>query len=128
MEGPRYLSSTAVVLAEIMKFTTCFFLVLHGNSWKFLETLKLLKHEIIDKYKETLKVSVPSFLYTIQNNLLYVALSNLDAATFQVSLIPIPGNGFSLRMVVWNQDIVMYIYQDSFSFNVVFSFLRYHIK
>ena len=119
MEGPRYLSSTAVVLAEIMKFMTCFFLVLYGNSWKFLETLKLLKHEIIDKYKETLKVSVPSFLYTIQNNLLYVALSNLDAATFQVSLIPIPGNGFSLRMVVWIQDIIMY---RLISFSMLFFF------
>jgi solute carrier family 35 (UDP-sugar transporter), member A1/2/3 len=33
---------------------------------------------------EVAKVSVPSFLYVIQNNLLYLALSNLDAATYQV--------------------------------------------
>ena len=85
MEGPRYLSSTAVVLCETTKFLTCFFLVLNGNGWQLGETLRELKMEIIDKYMETLKVCIPSFLYTVQNNLLYLALTNLDAATFQVS-------------------------------------------
>ena len=31
-----------------------------------------------------MKLAVPSLLYTVQNNLLYFALSHLDAATFQV--------------------------------------------
>ena len=39
--------------------------------------------EIIKKPIETLKVAVPAFIYTLQNNLLYIAVSNLPAATFQ---------------------------------------------
>jgi hypothetical protein len=34
---------------------------------------------------ETLKMAVPSLVYAVQNNLGYVALTNLDAATFQVN-------------------------------------------
>ncbi len=90
MDSTRYLTSTAVVITEIQKFIACFFLVLHGQGWKLMPTLKLLKYEIIEKYHETLKVSIPSFLYTVQNNLIYVALSNLDAATFQVSSLSHP--------------------------------------
>ena len=85
MEGPRYLSSTAVVLAEMLKLVTCLVLVLYNNSWNVEKTLGILRSEVVDKYLETLKMSVPSFLYAIQNNLLFLALSNLDAATFQVS-------------------------------------------
>jgi solute carrier family 35 (UDP-sugar transporter), member A1/2/3 len=41
--------------------------------------------EIVKKPKETLKLLIPSGLYTLQNNLLFIALSNLDAATYQVT-------------------------------------------
>ena len=82
--GPKYLVTTAVVMIESMKFVMSLLLVLHENSWKLTETAQLLKVEIFDNYKETAKVSVPSFLYAIQNNLFFIALSYLDAATFQV--------------------------------------------
>ena len=36
---------------------------------------------------DTLKLTIPAFLYVVQNNLLFVALSNLDAATYQVRCI-----------------------------------------
>lgn len=44
----------------------------------------VVRREVLGKPWDTLQLSVPSFLYTIQNNLQYVALTNLDAATFQV--------------------------------------------
>lgn len=81
----RYLSSTAVVCAEIMKLITCLFLVLHQNNYKLDRFFAELKNEIYSKPSENIKVSIPAGLYTIQNNLLFVALSNLDAATYQVT-------------------------------------------
>lgn len=46
---------------------------------------QLLREEIVNKPAETMKLAIPAGIYTLQNNLLYVALSNLDAATYQVT-------------------------------------------
>lgn len=40
--------------------------------------------EVVSRVWETLKLAIPAFLYVVQNNLLFIALSNLDAATYQV--------------------------------------------
>ena len=45
-----------------------------------------INEEIIKKPVDTIKVAVPAFIYTVQNNLLYVSISNLPAAVFQVKL------------------------------------------
>ncbi len=55
----------------------------------------MFKNEIVNKPRETMKLLIPSGLYTIQNNLLFVALTNLDAATYQVLVI-----SMSVRMGV----------------------------
>lgn len=82
--GDMFLASTAVVMAELVKLTTCLIFVFaeEGDFHKFCMTLK---HTILKQPFDTLKVCVPSLLYIIQNNLLYVSASNLDAATYQVT-------------------------------------------
>ena len=81
---PMYIASTAVVFAEIFKVCACVAVIFHQSKFRWSVFLGQLREEIYDKPWETFKLAVPSGLYTIQNNLLFVALSNLDAATYQV--------------------------------------------
>uniref|UniRef100_H2LH00 Solute carrier family 35 member A3a n=1 Tax=Oryzias latipes TaxID=8090 RepID=H2LH00_ORYLA len=82
-DGPRYLASSAVVVAELMKIVACVLLVFKEHSYSVRALNSILRQEILQKPVETLKLAIPSGIYTLQNNLLYVALSNLDAATYQ---------------------------------------------
>ncbi|XP_011499789.1 PREDICTED: UDP-galactose translocator [Ceratosolen solmsi marchali] len=82
--GDMFLSSTAVLMAEVVKLITCLFIVFieEGSFSKFVYAFDTT---IIKQPKDTLKVCMPSLLYVIQNNLLYLSASNLDAATYQVT-------------------------------------------
>jgi UDP-sugar transporter A1/2/3 len=83
-EGDMYFATTAVVMSEVLKVITS--LVILANQEKTLaKFVCYLRDNIWRQPVDCLKVSVPSVIYILQNNLLYVALSNLDAATFQVS-------------------------------------------
>ncbi|KAI8344562.1 nucleotide-sugar transporter-domain-containing protein [Chlamydoabsidia padenii] len=81
---PLYIASTAVFLAEVLKIVACLVVMRHQQpSWQHF--VQFVKKEILGRPRETLKMLIPSGLYALQNNLLYVALSNLEAATFQVT-------------------------------------------
>uniref|UniRef100_A0A3B4ETD7 UDP-N-acetylglucosamine transporter-like n=1 Tax=Pundamilia nyererei TaxID=303518 RepID=A0A3B4ETD7_9CICH len=82
--GPRYLASSAVVSAEVLKIFMCTLLIFSENS-DLTAMYELLNKEILNKPVELVKLAVPAGIYTLQNNLLYIALSNLDAATYQVT-------------------------------------------
>lgn len=77
-------SSAAVFMAEVFKLIICVALVMQesGNIKKGVHSMYTT---VILNVKDTLRVCVPSFLYIVQNNLLYVSASNLDAATYQVT-------------------------------------------
>ncbi|XP_041129763.1 UDP-galactose translocator-like [Polyodon spathula] len=85
LPGERFFATTAVVMAELLKVATCLLLILLQKRGNLKEFLVLLYNSIFIQYLDTLKLAVPSLIYTLQNNLQYVAISNLPAATFQVT-------------------------------------------
>ena len=83
--GPQYLASTAVLFAEVAK--TCTALFIHGKHLHQAKQLSLsrLVDECFGEHSDFHKLLFPSVIYTIQNNLQYVAITYLDAATYQVT-------------------------------------------
>ncbi|KAH9864276.1 hypothetical protein J1614_010210 [Plenodomus biglobosus] len=80
--GQRYHASTSVFLSEVIKLAISLSMTLPSTTT--IPTLfRTLTTAIFTN--ESWKLAIPAVLYTIQNNLQYVAVSNLDAATFQVT-------------------------------------------
>lgn len=80
-DSVSYIVSTAVVTAEVVKlvlnFTLELVLVKHDDGpWSILKGIFS---------RESIKLLVPSLLYVIQNNLLFVALGNLTVPVYQVT-------------------------------------------
>jgi UDP-sugar transporter A1/2/3 len=73
-----------VVQVEFIKVALCLLYLLVVNR-SFVGLYSELKTEIVDKPLESAKLLVPSLLYVVQNNLLFVAVSNLDPGTYQVT-------------------------------------------
>lgn len=49
------------------------------------EFASVFDQQIWNNKLDSIKTGIPALLYTIQNNLIYLAISNLDAAVFQVT-------------------------------------------
>ena len=79
---PKYLTSTAVVSAEVVKIVLSFLILC---SQQGLPAIGLVWRAVVVGWRDTLLVGVPAFIYLIQNNLLYIAATHLDAATCQVA-------------------------------------------
>jgi UDP-sugar transporter A1/2/3 len=81
LDGPQYLPQTAVVLSELVKFVICSIIYIMNDLKGSLTPHKIIR----DFRQDWIKMVVPAVLYLVQNNLQYIAVSLLDAATFQVT-------------------------------------------
>ncbi|KAF2651304.1 nucleotide-sugar transporter [Lophiostoma macrostomum CBS 122681] len=89
VNGQRYHASTSVFLNEVIKLGISLSMALYDMSKSLppnTPATSLFRNVTSSIFSnESWKLAVPAVLYTIQNTLQYVAVSNLDAATFQVT-------------------------------------------
>jgi UDP-sugar transporter A1/2/3 len=81
----RYITSTAVLTAEVLKLVISSFLCFREDARQNqTEFFRILNQEFIENKADFFKLMVPSFLYTLQNSLQYFSMSCLSAPVFQV--------------------------------------------
>ena len=90
LNGQRYFISTAVFLNEILKLTISLTMALFdlASNPKNADTstaTALFSELARAVFNDSWKLAIPAVLYTLQNGLQYVAVSNLDASTFQIT-------------------------------------------
>ncbi|XP_039254589.2 CMP-sialic acid transporter-like [Styela clava] len=79
----KYITTIAVALQEVIKFFMALVVLIWQNR-SIVGAVRMIKSEAIDKPYDTLKMAVPSFVYALQNNMMYIALSNLDVPIQQI--------------------------------------------
>jgi UDP-sugar transporter A1/2/3 len=84
----NYITSTAVVTAEVFKLIASLILY-YLERRTYTPSITAFANDVIqnsfDAQSKWKEMTVPAILYFIQNNLQYIAVGNLDAATFQVT-------------------------------------------
>ncbi|XP_052088672.1 UDP-galactose translocator-like [Mytilus californianus] len=83
-KGDMFVASTAVIICEAFKMLASLAIILYQERSIHKLVQHLMKH-IIDQPVDCIRMSIPAIIYVFQNNLFYVAVSNLDAATCQVT-------------------------------------------
>lgn len=82
-KGDMFIATTAVISTEVFKLVISLILILI-NERSIFKWANNLWENIIESPKDCVKMSVPGFIYTLQNNLFFIVISNLDVATAQV--------------------------------------------
>ena len=84
MQEPPYLASVAVFFSEVLKLGSAVaLLALEQRS--LTRAFSLTARLLSEHGRETLQFAVPALCYTLQNNLWFYALSNLDPVTAAVT-------------------------------------------
>jgi UDP-sugar transporter A1/2/3 len=79
-DSPKFLTSAAVLASEFIKLTLSVLYIVFVDK----KPIKSISQYLKDDMRNTLLLAVPASAYNLQMSLEYVALTNLDAATFSV--------------------------------------------
>ncbi|KAM5163316.1 CMP-sialic acid transporter [Mantella aurantiaca] len=79
-----YFSTTAVCVTEVIKLLLSV-IILAKETGSSSRLISSLRENVLGSPVEMLKLAIPSLVYALQNNMAFVALSNLDAAVYQVT-------------------------------------------
>lgn len=89
INGQRYVTSTAVFMNEVLKLMVCLTFSLYEAARTLppsMPATSLFGGVIGAVFTgDSWKLAIPASLYVLQNSLQYIAISNLDSATFQVT-------------------------------------------
>jgi UDP-sugar transporter A1/2/3 len=85
INAKRYITSTAVVTSEFIKLLMSFWLYYQQDcNSNAKEMYTSLEKEFSTHWYDFVMMTIPAGLYVIQNNLQYIAVSNLSAEIYQV--------------------------------------------
>jgi len=84
VSGVPYSTRVAVLTQEGVKLALSILLYTHETGGP-LAALTAIRTDLRENYIEWLQLGIPALLYTVQNNALFVGLSNLDAAVAHVT-------------------------------------------
>ncbi|KAK0410473.1 hypothetical protein QR680_005146 [Steinernema hermaphroditum] len=79
-ENEVFITTVNVFFMEVIKITFCSTILIHNA--RSVKKFAIQIYEAMTDWMETAKVCLPALIYTLQNNLYYVALSNLEPTTF----------------------------------------------
>jgi len=87
--GVMYLASVAVASDEAMKLALCLVMLslpyLSSGGRSLAGLVVSIRNQVYPSLFEFSRMAVPAMCYAVQKNFLYLAVSNLDAAVFQVA-------------------------------------------
>jgi solute carrier family 35 (UDP-sugar transporter), member A1/2/3 len=79
VEAVRYNVSMVVVMQELFKLMLCYTL----QAWTLRAPIRSAM--LVLQPRELSDLAIPGLCFTLQNNILYIALSNLDPLVFQIT-------------------------------------------
>lgn len=113
VDGHRYFTSTAVFLNEVIKLAVSLTIALYDISRTLPPSTPatvLFEQLYMSVFSgDGWKLAIPATLYTLQNSLQYVAVSNLEAVSFQILYqLKVRGIFSEFARICWGKGLELF--------------------